>query len=94
LREGEGYHSVTLNQETYSILNELSKNLKKSIPEIIHSVVTGRQFVHGILFDAQNVCLTCGRIVDYCAERNTDRCPFCDGGPVVTRYVKVETRGS
>lgn len=90
----EGYHSVTLADETFSILTELSKNANKSIPKIIDAIVTGHHFIHGILFHAETVCLSCGHVLDYCAERSAIKCPFCNSDVVVTRYVKVETRGS
>jgi DNA-directed RNA polymerase subunit RPC12/RpoP len=91
----ESYHSVSVRDETYCILTELSKNLKRSIPETIHSVVKGGKFMFGILFYPENICLACGKTVNYLAldVRRSDRCPFC-AGQVITRYVKAETRGS
>jgi len=89
----EGYHSVTLKPETFSILEGLSKNLGQKIPDTIHSIVTGKKFVFGILYRPEYVCVTCSRVIDYCADRTVDKCPFCNG-PVNMRYVKVETRES
>lgn len=85
---------MTVEDETYCVLAELSKNLKRTIPETLNSIITGKKFMFGILFNAENVCLSCGKIVDYSDVRSTDQCPFCKGGPIITRYMKVETRGS
>jgi predicted RNA-binding Zn-ribbon protein involved in translation (DUF1610 family) len=90
----EHYHSITLGDETYCILKELSKNLKRSIPETIHSVVKGGKFMFGVLFYPENICLACGKIVDYSDVRTSAHCPLCGVGPVITRYVKVEARES
>lgn len=90
----DGHHSITIGEETYCMLSDLSKNLKRTIPETIHSLVKGGKFMFGVLFYPENICLACGKIVDYSDVRSSERCPFCAGGPVITRYVKVETRGS
>jgi rRNA maturation endonuclease Nob1 len=83
------HHSISLGDETYSILSELSKNLKKSIPETIHAIATGNKIVHGVLFTEEHICLNCSHRPSY----SIDKCPSC-GGPVITRYVKSETRRS
>lgn len=88
-----GYHSVSFSPETFSILQNLSRNLGKPISEMVHSIVTEKKFMFGILYRPEYVCVACSRVVDYCAEHNVDKCPFCKG-PVNIRYVKVETRES
>jgi predicted RNA-binding Zn-ribbon protein involved in translation (DUF1610 family) len=90
----EGYHSITLGDETYGILTELSKNLKRSIPETIHSIVKGGRFMFGVLFYPENICVACGKTVGYSDVRSSNQCPFCRGHSVITRYVKQEARES
>ena len=82
----EGFHSVTLSDRTFDILSKVSENLKKAIPETINSLVTGQKVIHGVLFTEEHVCLNCGSILGY----NTEKCPLCNSGPIITRYVKSQ----
>jgi rubrerythrin len=79
-----GYHCVTLRNETFSILERLSRTLEKSIPEIIHLAVTDRKVIHGVVFRSEDICLNCG----YRPAVKSEKCPICNG-TVITRYVKA-----
>jgi hypothetical protein len=89
----EGYHSVTVKHETFLILENLSRDLGRSVPYVVDSMVRGRKFVFGVPYRPEYVCVACSRVI-YClpdSDKIVDKCPVCHG-TLNMRYVKDEKK--
>lgn len=84
----ETYRNVTLKDETYFLLKEISKNQNRSVSQTIHSLVTGEKYPQepgSLNFRSEWVCLDCG----HRSSDPSDKCPICKG-PILARYIKLK----
>lgn len=84
----EGFHTVTVREETYSILKDYSKRSDLSIPETIHSLLRGLDGIRGLKFYVEYICLNCG----HRPSTLTEVCPICKGTVCVRYVVKSSAR--